>query len=69
MQMLALHGREARRWEPKRLRLRLLSTAGLLAVRSRTRTLHLSSHAPWTSLTLLALDRLKAGTAIPEPAG
>jgi hypothetical protein len=69
MQMLALHGHEARRWEPKRLRLRLLSTAGLLAVRSRTRTPHLSSHAPWTSLTLLALDRLKAGTAIPEPAG
>jgi Transposase DDE domain group 1 len=69
MQMLALHGHEARRWEPKRLRLRLLSTAGLLAVRSRTRTLHLSSRAPWTSLALLALDRLKAGTAIPEPAG
>jgi hypothetical protein len=69
MQMLALHGHQARRWEPRRLRLRLLPTAGLLATRSRTRTLHLSSRAPWTSLTLLALDRLRAGAAIPGPAG
>jgi hypothetical protein len=69
MQMLALHGHQARRWEPKRLRLRLLSTAALLATRSRTRTLHFSAHAPWTSLTLRALNRLKASTTTPEPAG
>jgi hypothetical protein len=60
MQMLALHGHPARRWEPKRLRLRLLSAAGLLATRSRTRTLHLSGHAPWTSLALHALHQLTA---------
>jgi len=30
LQMLALTGHDARRWEPKRLRLRLFSTAGRL---------------------------------------
>jgi hypothetical protein len=69
MQMLALHGHQARRWEPKRLRLRLLSAAGILAASSRTRTLHLSGHAPWTSLTLQALQRLKTCTTTPAPSG
>jgi Transposase DDE domain group 1 len=40
MQMLALPGHDARRWEPKRPRLRLLSIAGCLAVHQRQRTLH-----------------------------
>jgi hypothetical protein len=69
MQMLALHGHPARRWEPKRLRLRLLSAAGLLATSSRTRILHLGGHQPWTSLTLQALQRLKTCTATPAPSG
>jgi hypothetical protein len=69
MQMLALHGHPARRWEPKRLRLRLLSAAGLLAASARTTTLHLSRHAAWTSLTLQALHRLKTATTIPAPSG
>jgi hypothetical protein len=69
MQMLALHGHPARRWEPKRLRLRLLSAAGLLAASGRTTTLHLGSHAPWTALTLQALQRLKTASAIPAPSG
>jgi hypothetical protein len=68
MQMLALHGHPARRWEPKRLRLRLLSAAGHLAASGRTRTLHLGRHAPWTPLTLQALQRLKTASAIPAPA-
>jgi hypothetical protein len=69
MQMLALHGHPARRWEPKRLRLRLLSAAGLLATSSRTTILHLGGHQPWTSLTLQALQRLKTCTATPAPSG
>jgi hypothetical protein len=69
MQMLALHGHEGRRWEPKRLRLRLLSAAGQLATSSRITTLHLGGHAPWTSLTLHALQRLKASSATLAPSG
>jgi hypothetical protein len=50
MQMLALHDHpqapEARRWEPKRLRLRLFSIAGRLAVTAPRRHLHLSASAP-----------------------
>jgi Transposase DDE domain group 1 len=69
MQMLALTGHQARRWEPKRLRLRLLSIAGLLATSGRTRTLHLSACAPWARLALDGLDRLKALAALPAPAG
>jgi hypothetical protein len=69
MQMLALHGHPARRWEPKRLRLRLLSAAGQLAASARTTTLHLSSRAPWTTLTLQALLRLRTCTGTPAPSG
>ena len=69
MQMLALHGHPARRWEPKRLRLRLLCAAGLLAASARITTLHLSSQAAWTGLTLQALQRLKTASVIPEPSG
>jgi hypothetical protein len=47
MQLLALTGHQARRWEPKRLRLRLFSIAGHLATTARQHTLHLSTHAPW----------------------
>jgi hypothetical protein len=66
MQMLALTDRPARRWEPKRLRLRLFSMAGHLATTSRTTILHLSSHAPWAELALHALDRLRVlATKIP----
>jgi hypothetical protein len=58
MQTLALTGHEARRWEPKRLRLRLLSIAGRLAVTGRRRLLHLAATAPFTGLLLHALHRL-----------
>jgi hypothetical protein len=69
MQMLALHGHPARRWEPKRLRLRLLSAAGLITASGRITTLHPGRHAPWTSLALHALQRLKTCTATPAPSG
>ena len=60
MQMLALRGHPSRRWEPKRLRLRLLSIAANLATRARVRTLHLAEHAPWTRLALDGLARLNS---------
>jgi hypothetical protein len=60
MQTLALTEHPARRWEPKRLRLRLLSIAGRLAVTGRRRLLHLAASAPFAGLLLTALDRLDA---------
>jgi Transposase DDE domain group 1 len=60
MQTLALTEHPARRWEPKRLRLRLLSIAGRLAASGRRRWLHLPATAPCTNLALDALHRLDA---------
>jgi hypothetical protein len=68
-QMLALTGHPARRWEPKRLRLRLFWIAGATATTARVTTLHLAAHAPWTELALQALDRLHTLAALPAPAG
>jgi hypothetical protein len=62
-QMLALAEHPARRWEPKRLRLRIYSTAGRLARSSRRTVLHLSSHAPWAQLLMQAITTLRALTA------
>lgn len=53
MPMLALTG-EAILGEPRRLRLRLLSTAGQLVTTGR----RLARHWPWTSHITAALDRL-----------
>ena len=61
--MLALTG-EARRWEPKRLRLRLFSAAGHLATTGRRHYLRLARHWPWTHLITTAFDRLQA---LPKP--
>jgi hypothetical protein len=60
LQMLALADHAARRWEPKRLRLRLFSIAGRLAVSARRTVLHLSRASQWTSLLLDAITRLRA---------
>jgi hypothetical protein len=60
MQMLALTGTDARVWEPKRLRLRLFSIAGSIALRSRRTWLRLSAHAPHVSLVTTGLNRLQA---------
>lgn len=58
-QMLALTEHPARRWEPKRLRLRLFSIAGQLARSARQTVLHLPKHAPWAGLLLQALTTLR----------
>jgi hypothetical protein len=63
MPMLALTG-PARRWEPKRLRLRLFSAAAQLVTTGRRRILRLAKHWPWTSVINDALQRL---AALPNP--
>ena len=63
-QMLALEGHDARRWEPKRLRHRLLRLAGRIARHARKVVLHLPSHHPWTPLAAEAINRLRA---LPRP--
>ena len=64
MQMLALTSSDARRWEPKRLRLRLFTIAGRIARHARKTRLQLSRKAPWSSLVASALARLDA---LPAP--
>ena len=58
-QMLALTG-TARRWEPKRLRLRLLSVAGRLARGGRRLRLQLAERWPWAGEVTAAVARLQA---------
>ena len=51
-QLIALHDTDARRWEPKRLRLRVFSIAATLARRGRRLLLHIKTTAPgrsWSS--------------------
>jgi hypothetical protein len=64
MQMLSLTGHDARRWEPKRLRLRLFSIAGRLAEHGRVQRLHLSEHAPWAGLLTEMITTLQT---LPAP--
>ena len=58
MQMLALDGK-ARRWEPKRLRLRIFTVAGRLARSGRRQRLRLAGHWPWATLITGAFTRLQ----------
>jgi hypothetical protein len=58
-QMLALAG-QARRWEPKRLRLRLFSVAGRLVRGGRRLRLRLAARWPWTGEITTAVTRLQA---------
>jgi hypothetical protein len=58
-QMLALAG-TARRWEPKRLRLRLFSAAGRLARSGRRLRLRLAERWPWAADITTAITRLQA---------
>ncbi len=60
-QMIALHDHPARRWEPKRLPLRLFSIAARITCHARRTRLRLSTHAPWADLLLTALARLQPG--------
>ncbi len=59
-QTLALTGTPARRWEPKRLRLRLLHVAGRLIRTGRREHLRLPRGWPWTDLLLHGHTRLAA---------
>jgi DDE family transposase len=58
--MLALTGSDARRWEHKRLRLRLLSIPARLVHRGRRTRLRLAL-TPWTALARTAWQRLVPG--------
>jgi Transposase DDE domain group 1 len=62
-QLLGLTEHPARRWEPKRLRLRLFSLAGRLARTGRRTVLHLAAHAPWAPLLVEAITSLRARAA------
>jgi hypothetical protein len=58
-QMLALTG-EARRWEPKRLRLRLFTCAGRIVRGSRRLRLRFATSWPWASQITAAITLLQA---------
>ena len=58
-QLLAFSDHEARRWEPKRLRLRLLSASGRLVHTGRRWVLHYARNGAWTQLLLDGLARLR----------
>lgn len=64
LQLLALADAPARRWEPKRLRLRLFSAAGRLVRTGRRVLLRLASHGPWTRLLTDAVTTLRG---LPAP--
>jgi hypothetical protein len=65
LQMLTLAGQQARRWEPKRLRLRLFSTAGRLATSGRRTVLHLPRTHRWAGLLADAITTLRTLAAAP----
>lgn len=60
MQTLALHDHPARRWEPKRLRHRLLTIPAILARTGRRMKLHLKDAAPFADLACTGWTRLVA---------
>jgi Transposase DDE domain group 1 len=60
MQMLALNGHQARRWEPKRLLLRLFTLPASIARTGRQVRLHLATKAPWADLVNEGVRRLRA---------
>jgi len=58
-QMLALTG-PARRWEPRRLRLRIFSAAGRIVRGSRRLRLRLAARWPWASQITAGITRIQA---------
>jgi hypothetical protein len=64
MQMLAPHGIDARRYEPKRLRLRLFAVAGRLVRGGRRLRARIPARRPWARQIITALTRLHA---LPTP--
>ena len=63
MQLIALSSTNARRWEPKRLRLRLFTIAAALTRHSRTAVLTLNQKNPWATLAHDAITALRLATA------
>ena len=59
MQMLAFAG-PARRWEPKRLRLRIFAVAGRMVRGGRRLRLRLAARWPWATQITAAITRLDA---------
>jgi hypothetical protein len=59
MQLLALTD-NARRWEPKRLRLRLFTIPATLARTGRQTRLHLAERSAWAEMLAAAIHRLRA---------
>jgi hypothetical protein len=57
--MLALSG-QARRWEPRRLRLRIFSCAGRIVRGGRRLRLRLAPRWPWSRDVADAIERLRA---------
>ncbi len=64
MQLIALTSTNARRWEPKRLRLRLFTIAATLTRHSRQVVLTLNQKQPWAALAHAAVTALRA---LPAP--
>ena len=64
MQPIALTSTDARRWEPKRLRLRLFTIAAALTRHSRQQVLTLNHKQPWATLAHEAVIALRA---LPAP--
>jgi hypothetical protein len=59
MQMLALTGK-ARKWEPRKLRLRIFACAGRIVRGARRLRLRLAANWPWASQITTAITRLQA---------
>jgi hypothetical protein len=64
-QMLGFADHPARRWEPKRLRLRLFATAAGLARHARRLVAHLAADHPWTELVLTGRAAITGALARP----
>ena len=63
-----LRDTDARRWEPKRLRLRLFTVPAALATSARTTRLHIADKAPWAHLVDLAIKPpTRARRTAPHP--
>jgi len=62
MQLLALPRTNARRWEPKRLRLRLFTIAATLTWHGRATVLTLNQRHPWATLAHDGITALRVAT-------
>nr|WP_153416154.1 IS1380 family transposase [Nocardia macrotermitis] len=61
LQTIALHDHDARRWEPKTLRLHLFSLPARITRHARRTWLRLPSHHPHTGLMVTVIGRLQSG--------